>query len=75
MRRSGLRKELKYGAPVALWDARTRESLKVFNTNGPIENRTDLSIRAMKDENKMKIVTRRRKRKALLVSISNHGSS
>ena len=67
--------ELKYGAPVALWDAHTREPLKVFNTDGPIENRTDLSIRAMKDENKMKIVTRRRKRKALLVSISNHGSS
>ncbi|XP_022744557.1 type II inositol polyphosphate 5-phosphatase 15 isoform X2 [Durio zibethinus] len=50
----------------ALWDARTRELLKVFNIDGQIENRADLSLVpdfAMEDEIKMKIVTSSKKEK------------
>ncbi|GAV86970.1 Exo_endo_phos domain-containing protein [Cephalotus follicularis] len=49
----------------ALWDARTRELLKVFNIDGQIENRADMSLPdfAMEDEVKMKIVTNARKEK------------
>ncbi|XWS57233.1 hypothetical protein CRYUN_Cryun09bG0156400 [Craigia yunnanensis] len=50
----------------ALWDARTRELLKVFNIDGQIENRTDLSLVpdfSMEDEIKMKIVTSSKKEK------------
>ncbi|KAE8733384.1 Type II inositol 1,4,5-trisphosphate 5-phosphatase FRA3 [Hibiscus syriacus] len=48
----------------ALWDARTRELLKVFNNDGQIENRADLSLVpdfAMEDE--MKIVASSKKEK------------
>lgn len=48
----------------ALWDARTRELLKVFNIDGQIENRADFSLVpdfAMEDEIKMKIVTSSKK--------------
>ncbi|OMO49848.1 Inositol polyphosphate-related phosphatase [Corchorus capsularis] len=50
----------------ALWDARTRELLKVFNIDGQIENRADLSLVpdfAVEDEIKMKIVTSSKKEK------------
>ncbi|XWS58889.1 hypothetical protein CRYUN_Cryun08bG0073700 [Craigia yunnanensis] len=50
----------------ALWDARTRELLKVFNIDGQIENRADLSLVpdfTMEDEIKMKIVTSSKKEK------------
>ncbi|KAG4166179.1 hypothetical protein ERO13_A13G115200v2 [Gossypium hirsutum] len=50
----------------ALWDARTRELLKVFNIDGQIENRADLSLVpdfAMEDEIKMKIVASSKKEK------------
>ncbi|KDO77093.1 hypothetical protein CISIN_1g0011231mg, partial [Citrus sinensis] len=51
----------------ALWDARTRELLKVFNIDGQIENRVDMSLLpdfAMEDEFKTKIVTSSKKDKA-----------
>ncbi|KAJ4702823.1 Type II inositol polyphosphate 5-phosphatase [Melia azedarach] len=50
----------------ALWDARTRELLKVFNIDGQIENRVDASLLpdyAMEDEVKLKIVTNLKKDK------------
>ncbi|KAJ0018361.1 hypothetical protein Pint_11667 [Pistacia integerrima] len=50
----------------ALWDARTRELLKVFNVDGQIENRVDMSLVpdfAMEDEVKMKVVTSSKKDK------------
>ncbi|WRX23811.1 Endonuclease/exonuclease/phosphatase - like 10 [Theobroma cacao] len=50
----------------ALWDARTRELLKVVNIDGQIENRVELSLVpdfAMEDEIKMKIVTSSKKEK------------
>ncbi|KAK2635104.1 hypothetical protein Ddye_029896 [Dipteronia dyeriana] len=50
----------------ALWDARTRELLKVFNIDGQIENRVDMSLFpefSLEDEVKMKIVTSSKKDK------------
>ncbi|KAI9198711.1 hypothetical protein LWI28_021011 [Acer negundo] len=50
----------------ALWDARTRELLKVFNIDGQIENRVDMSLLpdfSLEDEVKMKIVTSSKKDK------------
>ncbi|KAJ0080857.1 hypothetical protein Patl1_11905 [Pistacia atlantica] len=47
-------------------DARTRELLKVFNVDGQIENRVDMSLVpdfAMEDEVKMKVVTSSKKDK------------
>ncbi|KAM7272817.1 hypothetical protein ACFE04_027481 [Oxalis oulophora] len=38
----------------ALWDARTRELLKVFNVDGQIENRVDMSDFATEDEVKLR---------------------
>ncbi|XVE90703.1 hypothetical protein DITRI_Ditri20bG0098300 [Diplodiscus trichospermus] len=51
----------------ALWDARTRELLKVFNIDGQVENRADLSLVpdfSMEDEIKMKIYNSSKKEKA-----------
>ncbi|XP_038998241.1 type II inositol polyphosphate 5-phosphatase 15-like isoform X3 [Hibiscus syriacus] len=50
----------------ALWDARTRDLLKVFNIDGQIENRADLSLVpdfSVEDEIKMKVVTSTKKEK------------
>ncbi|KAE8679248.1 Lateral organ boundaries domain family protein [Hibiscus syriacus] len=50
----------------ALWDARTRELLKVFNIDGQIENRADLSLVpdfSVEDEIKMKAVASTKKEK------------
>ncbi|XP_042501597.1 type I inositol polyphosphate 5-phosphatase 12-like isoform X2 [Macadamia integrifolia] len=51
----------------ALWDARTRELLKVFNVDGQIENRVDLSSwqdSSVEDEIKMKFVSTTKKEKS-----------
>lgn len=50
----------------ALWDARTRELLKVFNVDGQIDNRVDISSvmdLAMEDEMKMRFVPISKKEK------------
>ncbi|KAK9292066.1 hypothetical protein L1049_020020 [Liquidambar formosana] len=51
----------------ALWDSRTRELLKVFNIDGQIENRVDMSLVqdfSNDDEVKMKFVSASKKEKA-----------
>ncbi|KAJ4973015.1 hypothetical protein NE237_006189 [Protea cynaroides] len=50
----------------ALWDARTRELLKVFNVDGQIENRVDLSSSldsSVEDEVKIKFASTSKKEK------------
>ncbi|KAJ4960254.1 hypothetical protein NE237_020164 [Protea cynaroides] len=51
----------------ALWDARTRELLKVFNVDGQIENRVDFSSSqdsSLEDEMKIKFVSTSKKEKS-----------
>ncbi|KAF5203241.1 Type i inositol polyphosphate 5-phosphatase [Thalictrum thalictroides] len=51
----------------ALWDARTRELLKVFNVEGQIENRVDMSSlpdTSLEDEMKVKFVSTSKKEKS-----------
>ncbi|GFP87143.1 type i inositol 1 4 5-trisphosphate 5-phosphatase 12 [Phtheirospermum japonicum] len=51
----------------SLWDARTRELLKVFNTEGQIDNRVDVSSaqdQAAEDEMNVKFVSKSRKEKS-----------
>ncbi|KAL5583576.1 hypothetical protein UlMin_016018 [Ulmus minor] len=52
----------------SLWDARTRELVKVFNIEGQIENRVDISSvqqdQAVEDEMKVKFVSTSKKEKS-----------
>ncbi|XP_030937887.1 type I inositol polyphosphate 5-phosphatase 12 isoform X2 [Quercus lobata] len=52
----------------SLWDARTRELLKVFNVDGQMENRVDMSAvqhdQAVEDEMKVKFVSPSKKEKS-----------
>ncbi|KAL2506154.1 Endonuclease/exonuclease/phosphatase family protein [Abeliophyllum distichum] len=51
----------------SLWDARTRELLKVFNVDGQIENRVDMSSvhqQAVEDEMNVKFVSKSKKEKS-----------
>ncbi|XP_022878980.1 type I inositol polyphosphate 5-phosphatase 12-like isoform X2 [Olea europaea var. sylvestris] len=51
----------------SLWDARTRELLKVFNMDGQIENRVDMSSvqeQAVDDEMNVKFVAKSKKEKS-----------
>ncbi|XP_052172743.1 type I inositol polyphosphate 5-phosphatase 13-like isoform X3 [Diospyros lotus] len=51
----------------SLWDARTRELLKVYNTEGQIENRVDVSSiqdQAVEDEMNVKFVSKSKKEKS-----------
>ncbi|XAR64538.1 Inositol-polyphosphate 5-phosphatase [Bertholletia excelsa] len=50
----------------SLWDARTRELLKVYNVDGQIENRVDMSSvqdQAVEDEMNVKFVSKSKKEK------------
>ncbi|XP_057427330.1 type I inositol polyphosphate 5-phosphatase 12 isoform X2 [Lotus japonicus] len=52
----------------SLWDARTKELLKVFNVDGQVENRVDMSSvqqdQAVEDEMKVKFVSTSKKEKS-----------
>ncbi|KAI8003934.1 Type I inositol polyphosphate 5-phosphatase 13 [Camellia lanceoleosa] len=51
----------------SLWDARTRELLKVYNVDGQIENRVDMSAvqdQAVEDEMNVKFVSKSKKEKS-----------
>ncbi|KAF5942252.1 hypothetical protein HYC85_019894 [Camellia sinensis] len=51
----------------SLWDARTRELLKVYNVDGQIENRVDMSTvqdQAVEDEMNVKFVSKSKKEKS-----------
>uniref|UniRef100_A0A5B7APF2 Putative type I inositol 1,4,5-trisphosphate 5-phosphatase 12-like n=1 Tax=Davidia involucrata TaxID=16924 RepID=A0A5B7APF2_DAVIN len=51
----------------SLWDARTRELLKVYNVDGQIENRADMSSmqdQAVEDEMNVKFVSKSKKEKS-----------
>ncbi|KAA8532178.1 hypothetical protein F0562_006680 [Nyssa sinensis] len=51
----------------SLWDARTRELLKVYNVDGQIENRVDMSSmqdQAVEDEMNIKFVSKSKKEKS-----------
>uniref|UniRef100_A0A1J3CCH6 Type II inositol 1,4,5-trisphosphate 5-phosphatase FRA3 n=1 Tax=Noccaea caerulescens TaxID=107243 RepID=A0A1J3CCH6_NOCCA len=57
------------GSPLtfALWDARTRDLIKVFNIDGQVENRNDMSVFpdfGTEEEAKMKIASAWKKEKA-----------
>ncbi|KAF6160775.1 hypothetical protein GIB67_035976 [Kingdonia uniflora] len=57
----------------ALWDARTRELLKVFNSDGQIEQRVDMSTiqdPSMEDDMKLKFVSSSKKEKSQGSSVS-----
>ncbi|XP_059655619.1 type I inositol polyphosphate 5-phosphatase 12-like [Cornus florida] len=55
----------------SLWDARTRELLKVYNVDGQIENRVDMSAvqdQASEDEMNVKFVSKSKKEKSQGIS-------
>ncbi|KAK4374215.1 hypothetical protein RND71_004892 [Anisodus tanguticus] len=52
----------------SLWDARTRELLKVYNVDGQIENGVDISSvpdQAVEDESNVKFVSKSKKEKSV----------
>ncbi|KAJ8561237.1 hypothetical protein K7X08_027427 [Anisodus acutangulus] len=58
----------------SLWDARTRELLKVYNVDGQIENGVDMSSvpdQAVEDESNVKFVSKSKKEKSVEDDSSN----